>query len=110
MKTRKEIYAEITALGLQETVKKMYGRNFTQVRSKILARVIEKAKAPKETAPTKVTAKKVIPKPIKKATTTKTPTVDSTTFDVGASTVDKLIHLLVKKRILLKSEVDSLRA
>ncbi len=96
MKTRKEIYAEITALGLQETVKKMYGRNFTQVNSESLALVVEKAKKPK---------KDTVKKPIKTAV------VDSSTFDTTTpvSKLDKLIDFLVKKRILLKSEANALK-
>lgn len=75
---RKELYAKIKELNLQGRVKELFGDNYTRVKSEDLANVIASVK--------KVTPKK------------------ETRSD---SKVDKLINLLYKKHILLKSEVES---
>lgn len=77
MKNRKELYVEIKKLQLENEVKELFGRNFTQVSSAALNDVI-----------TNKTAKKP-EKETKKITR-----------------LDKLVEVLGKKRILLKSELD----
>lgn len=39
--TRKEIYAKVKALNLEETIKKDFGKNFTQVSNDLLLKAIE---------------------------------------------------------------------
>lgn len=77
MKTRKELYVEIKKLQLENEVKELFGRNFTQVSSAALNDVITNKTAKKPEKGTKNITK-----------------------------VDKLVEVLGKKRILLKSELD----
>ena len=75
---RKELYKRIKSNNLEEKIKKEFGRNFTQVSSKDLEKVVVAAEAAK------------VHKPVK-------PNCDMT---------KKLVEVLKKKRILLNSEVD----
>lgn len=83
---RKELYKEITSLGLQEEVKSRFGRNYTQcTNSQLLAIVMSDPRGPrgKKATPECLTAKKK-----------------------EESRLNKLIESLYRKRILLKSEID----
>lgn len=75
---RKELYKIIKNNNLEEKIKKEFGRNFTQVSSKDLEKVVVTVKVTE------------VHKPVK-------PNCDMT---------KKLVEVLQKKRILLKSEVD----
>ena len=74
--TRKEIYAEIKKMNLQDEVKKFFGMNYTNVSTANLEYLVHKFE-------------------FKTGTSTEIP-----------SRLNKLIEVLEKKRILLKSEVD----
>jgi hypothetical protein len=76
---RNQIYNDIASLNLKEEVKATYGKNYTNCSSEQLMAVINKA--------------------IKVKNTTKIQTT---------SPINKLIDVLYKKKILLKSEVDSI--
>lgn len=41
MKSRKELYAEVKRLGIEEVIKNKTGRNFTQVSSECLSDIID---------------------------------------------------------------------
>lgn len=58
---RKEIYAQIKKLGLEETVKVTFGKNYTQVGNRDLLSLIEKKQSSKTTdkVSTKKTSSKV---------------------------------------------------
>ncbi len=89
MKTRKETYADVVKLGLQDEVKRVFGRNFTQVSTEKLENLIATKKI--AAAP---------PKPrIKKA--------DGTILK-RKTKLDVLISILSRKNILLKSELAEL--
>lgn len=45
--TRKEIYAKVKALNLEETIKKDFGKNFTKVSNDLLLKAIETAESKK---------------------------------------------------------------
>ena len=75
---RKELYERIKSNNLEEKIKKEFGRNFTQVSSKDLEKVVVAAEAAK------------VRKPVKH----------------NCDTTKKLVEILQKKRILLNSEVD----
>lgn len=83
---RKDIYNKIKELKLEEEVKKVYGRNYTMVSSELLEVLIKKHN-PKTTSSS--TKEDVITK---------------------SSKLDKLIEVLSKKRILLKSEIEYINA
>lgn len=97
--TRKELYNKITELNLQEEVKKVCGRNYTQAPNSVLESIIlleqelrkEESKTPKES---EVTAKS-----LKCECQGKKQSSDETKLD-------KLIKVLAKKRVLLNSEVE----
>lgn len=76
---RKQLYNEITSLGLQEEVKKKFGKNYTQCTNDQLNMIIDSV------------VKTVIPVSTK-----------------GKSAFNKLVEILAKKKILLKSEVESI--
>lgn len=79
--SRKELYAKVKELNLQEEIKKKYGDNYTRVSNTELEAIIAKHTAE---APTTVVVK----------------------GDCGKSCkCDKLIEVLKKKHILLDSEV-----
>lgn len=76
---RKSLYNEITSLGLQTEVKSRYGRNYTQCTNEQLKAVVEQATT--------------VFKPVDIA---------------GYSPFDKLVEILAKKKILLKSEIKAI--
>lgn len=88
MKTRKELYDEIKTLGLVEEIKAKYNRHFTNVSTKDLVSIIDSHKTTKT----------------KKVDSKKSPSMVGTTEAKFA----KLVEILSKKRILLKSEVDAI--
>lgn len=78
---RKELYAKVKELNLQEEIKKKYGDNYTRVSNTKLEAIIVKH-------------------------TAKTPTTRGIKGSCGKSCkCDKLIEVLKKKHILLDSEV-----
>ena len=79
--SRKELYAKVKELNLQEEIKKKYGDNYTRVSNTELEAII-------------------------KEHTTKAPTVKEVKGGCGKGCkCDKLIEVLKKKHILLDSEV-----
>lgn len=74
---RKELYAQVTSLNLQEEVKATYGKNYTQCSNAELKIVVDAATAGLEEA--------------------LTPGVERS--------LNKLVEILQKKKILLNSEV-----
>lgn len=76
---RKQLYNEITSSNLQEEVKAVYGRNYTQCSNEQLKAIINKA-----------------------ATRLKSVKVKNNLA------FDKLVAILAKKKILLKSEVEAI--
>jgi hypothetical protein len=77
---RKQLYNDIINLNLKDEVKAIYGKNYTNCSSEELKAVIDKAVAALEPIST-----------------------------VGASPFNKLVEILAKKKILLKSEVDAIK-
>lgn len=97
--TRKELYATIKEFGLQDIIKETFGANFTNVSTENLMNVVEafnkkkaKTKAPK-------VAKKPMPEPEETSE-------DCVPLKKIFEAVDKLLVVLKKKHILLKSELD----
>lgn len=79
--SRKELYAKVKELNLQEEIKKKYGNNYTRVGNTKLEAIIAKH-------------------------TAKTPTTGGVKVGCDKSyKCDKLIEVLKKKHILLDSEV-----
>lgn len=76
---RKQLYNEITSLGLQEEVKSRYGKNYTMCSNADLQKLVDKVhKGLNET-------------------------------HAGTSnSFNKLVEILAKKKILLKSEVNAI--
>lgn len=74
---RKQLYNEITSLGLQEEVKARYGKNYTQCTNEQLSAVV-------------------------------TEVHKSMPIKVGQNSFQKLVDILAKKKILLKSEVKAI--
>lgn len=90
---RKELYNKVVELNLQEEVKKVCGRNYTQASNSVLEEVVNKAEVAKGMAEVAATAFNGAAK-IK---------------EVGiADKFEKLIKILSHKRILLGSEVKSI--
>ena len=89
---RKELYAKVKELNLQEKIKEQFGENYTRVSNAELAFIIanynkvEKSKSETEVS-TSIVAKE-------------------STVATESSKCDKLIEVLKKKHILLNSEVD----
>ena len=79
--SRKELYAKVKELNLQEEIKKEYGDNYTRVRNIVLETIIAKH-------------------------TAKSFTTEGVKSSCGKGCkCDKLIEVLKKKHILLDSEV-----
>lgn len=74
---RKQLYNEITSLGLQDEVKARYGKNYTMCSNACLQKVIDEVRA------------------------SVAPVAPDCAFN-------KLVDILAKKKILLKSEVDAI--
>lgn len=79
--TRKELYEQIKYLGLQDEVKKLTGDNYTRATNSQLELIVKKA-----------------------ITKVKPPTNTLT----KCTALNKLIEILTKKKILLKSEVNEI--
>lgn len=97
---RKQLYKEIASLHLQENIKAKFGKNYTQCSNAELQKAVDEAtKAMTElTKPSRPAESK----PCEKASI-KGPVVVNR---VGS--VAKLVEILAKKKILLKSEVDAI--
>ena len=80
---RKQLYNEITSLGLQEEVKSRYGKNYTQCSNADLQKVVDKVHADLD---------KLL----------------SGGLCVNYGSIYKLVDILAKKKILLKSEVEAI--
>lgn len=91
--TRKEVYAQIKKLNLEEAVKKAFGRNFTQCTTVLLVDFINKSTASKKKKTCNYTASTLTEK-------SKQKTIEAVVGD--------LISVLCDKRILLHSEVDKI--
>lgn len=96
---RRELYAKVTELSLQEAIKAKFGRNFTQVGNADLEAMIKTAEGMK--AVKSLSKKDLAPK--KKVTEDK-PKMSGTVESKFA----KMVEILGKKRILLPSEVDAI--
>ena len=89
---RKELYAKVKELNLQEKIKEQFGENYTRVSNAELAFIIASyKKVEKPKSETKVSISTVAKK---------------STVNTESSKCDKLIEVLKKKHILLNSEVD----
>lgn len=89
---RKELYAKVKELNLQEKIKEQFGENYTRVSNAELAFIIANYnKVEKPKSETKVSISKVAKEP---------------TVATKSCKCDKLIEVLKKKHILLNSEVD----
>ena len=89
---RKELYAKVKELNLQEKIKEQFGENYTRVSNAELAFIIANyKKVEKPKSETKVSISTVAKK---------------STVNTESSKCDKLIEVLKKKHILLNSEVD----
>lgn len=105
---RSEAYSKVKELGLQKEIEKAYGRNFTQVSTSLLEEAInkflagtkkeEKKEKKKEEKKEEVTVKATEP-------VVTTPSSDSMKGSIE-SKFAKLIEILTKKRILLRSELS----
>lgn len=89
---RKELYAQITSLNLQDEVKATYGKNYTNCTSAQLAAVVSGATKMLEEAVKSTSSKRE----------------ESIPTEVGPSSFQKLVEVLKRKRILLDSEVDAI--
>ena len=90
---RKEAYEQIKRFGLQEMCKKMYSKNFTQCKTSELEHIIDMFGGAKVATEVKTT--KVAPK-----TTIKTEEPKDSFY--------KLLVILKKRHILLKSDVNEI--
>lgn len=88
--TRKELYNHITSLGLQNEVKAQCGKNYTMCSNVQLEKVVTGA----------LKGLKAANKPAKKAKNEKPDKFDGR--------FSKLVEVLAKKKILLKSEIDAI--
>lgn len=106
---RSEAYSKVKELGLQKEIEKAYGRNFTQVSTSLLEEAInkflagtkkeeKKEKEEKEEKKEEVAVK--VTEPVVTA-----PSSDSMKGSIE-SKFSKLIEILTKKRILLRSELS----
>lgn len=94
--TRKQLYSEIVSLGLQEEIKSRYGRNYTQCSSENLQKVIDEVYTDLD-----IVSEVDLPKNDTKVVT------KSHDSEINAVyLVHKLVDILAKKKILLKSEVN----
>ncbi len=78
--TRKELYNAITSLNLQDEVKARFGKNYTQVSNVDLENVVAEAEA----------------------------VLNANAIPVTCNAIYKLVEILAKKHVLLKSEVDAI--
>lgn len=80
---RKHLYNEITSLGLQKEVKSRYGKNYTQCSNADLQKVVDEVHAGLDE-------------------------LHSGGFGINCGLICKLVDILAKKKILLKSEVEAI--
>lgn len=95
---RKEIYALINKLGLKETITCEFKRNWTQISNVQLEQFLKSYMNPKVDPKVKAEIKAVI----EKSEDSKEKVGGE---KVGGDKLERLIEILVKKRILLPSEV-----
>ena len=89
---RKELYAKVKELNLQEKIKEQFGENYTRVSNAELAFIIANYnKVEKPKSETKVSTSTV---------------AKESTIATKSCKCDKLIEVLKKKHILLNSDVD----
>ena len=89
---RKELYAKVKELNLQEKIKEQFGENYTRVSNEALACIIANYnKVEKPKSETKESISTV---------------AKESTVVTESSKCDKLIEVLKKKHILLNSEID----
>lgn len=101
--TRKEIYAKVKALNLEETIKKDFGKNFTQVSNDLLLDAIKVAES-KESK--KKNIKDKIKKEDKVALSNIVQNVKEEVYYHPTETMaQRLLQVLQSKHILLDSEV-----
>lgn len=89
METRKELYTQIQALNLKDAIKQQFNRHYTNVPTKDLIVFVNKAICEKSECTNTKNVKPIVAKC----------NCDNTKFN-------KLIEILDKKHILLKSEID----
>lgn len=77
---RKQLYNEITSLGLQNEVKSRYGKNYTQCSNEALQKLVDEIHE----------------------------TYVESVEQVAYNSLIALVKILAKKKILLKSEVDAI--
>lgn len=82
---RKQLYNEITSLGLQEEVKSRYGKNYTQCSNEILQKLVDE-----------------VHRGLDEISSPKGRGVEQEVYN----SLTALVEILAKKKILLKSEVD----
>ena len=80
---RKQLYNEITSLGLQEEVRNRYGKNYTLVSNADLQKVIDEVHMSLDK-------------------------LYNDSFVINCGSICKLVDILAKKKILLKSEVEAI--
>lgn len=80
---RKQLYNEITSLGLQEEVKSRYGKNYTMCSNADLQKVVDEVHAGLDK-------------------------LHSGGSGLNCGLICKLVEILAKKKILLKSEVEAI--
>ena len=89
---RKELYAKVKELNLQEKIKKQFGDNYTRVSNVELAFIIANYKK--------------VEKPKNETKESISTVAKESTVATESSKCDKLIEVLKKKHILLNSEID----
>ena len=84
---RKQLYNEITSLGLQNEVKSRYGKNYTQCSNEALKKLVDEIHKEMDeiSNPKGICAEQVV-----------------------YNRLIALVEILAKKKILLKSEVDTI--
>lgn len=102
--TRKEIYAKVKALNLEETIKKDLGKNFTQVSNDLLLKAIEVEESKK------LKEKSIKNKTKKENKSTSSNIVQNVKEENYSLSIrfHKLLEILQSKHILLDSEVKSI--
>ena len=102
MRTRKELYAEIKALNLAEAAQKKFKKHWTNCSSLQLEELINDAKKSAKTSTSSTKTK------VDSTKNTKTPSKKPSMVGTTEAKVAKLVEVLGRKRILLKSELDEI--
>ncbi len=97
---RKQIYGMITSMKLQDEVKAKYGKNYTMCSNGDLLAVVNAHSKPTDAAPEKAA--------VKEETKNVGVCNKSKLKDIPSPALARLVDILAKKRILLKSEVDAI--